>query len=57
MLSTRSGAVQTVKCVPQVISLSAFKGSKIKEVWGQLFTHWMPICELSINPCVSIELH
>jgi ubiquitin-protein ligase len=41
----KSGSVQIVKCVPQVVSLSAYKSSKIREVWGESYSHWMPICE------------
>ena len=34
-----------MRCVPDVISLNAFKGYNVKEAWGQAFSHWMPLCE------------
>ena len=43
----RTGQIQTISCVPDVISLNAFKGAQVTEMWGQSFTHWMPICEHS----------
>lgn len=52
----RTGAVQTVRCVPEVISLSAFKGSKVTEVWGRTFTHWMPIYLSHYSPDRSMYL-
>jgi len=45
LLTRRTGHIQSVHCVPDIISLNAFKGSKVTEAWGQRFTHWMPICE------------
>ena len=42
----RTGRIQTVRCVPDIISLNAFKNNGVTELWGQGFTHWMPICEL-----------
>lgn len=48
LYTCRTGAVQKVKCVPIVVSLSSFKSSKANEVWGESFTHWMPLCELHV---------
>lgn len=39
----RTGRIQNVRCVPDVISLNAFKGYNVKEAWGQAFSHWMPL--------------
>lgn len=44
-LFCRTGRIQSVRCVPDVISLNAFKGYNVKEAWGQAFSHWMPLCE------------
>jgi hypothetical protein len=52
----KSGSVQIVKCVPQVVSLSAYKSSKIREVWGESYSHWMPIYLADVLPERSIYL-
>ena len=49
LLLLRSGAVQKVKCIPILVSLSSFKSSKGREVWGETFMHWMPICKHNIK--------
>ena len=54
-LFCRTGRIQSVRCVPDVISLNAFKGYNVKEAWGQAFSHWMPLCEeyVYVTACVS----
>ena len=41
--NVRTGKIQTVYCSPDIISLNAFNGLKIKQAFGENFTYLMPI--------------
>lgn len=47
--NVRTGHLQQVRCASDVISLNAYKGAKIREMWQHQFTHWIPICELEVG--------
>ncbi|XP_064385052.1 uncharacterized protein LOC135333952 isoform X2 [Halichondria panicea] len=52
----RTGRVHNVNCVPDIISLNAFRGSKVKEAWGVSFSNWFPIYIQSSHPERSLHL-
>ena len=50
----RTGQIRNVHCVPDIISLQAFKGAGVKEAWGIGFSHWIPICTPLECVCVCV---
>ena len=41
--NVRTGKIQTVYCSPDIISLNAFNGLKIKQAFGENFSYLMPL--------------
>jgi ubiquitin-protein ligase len=54
--NVRTGRLQQVTCASDILSLNAYKGQNVREMWQHKFTHWIPVYLAHSNPDRALYL-